>query len=162
MTDTNFQVIVGETPASYFRNLEGVKLGSPSHLGEMLSPFEAKKILGTDVDSIGAKWVQYLWHFLSVESFAQGQTVYIENVEFGLHPKLLKKFVNWLRAQSNDDRKIVVTTNSVFVLDHCLPCEVMVYSKGDIKPIISHPEYEKWFKAGMFLGSFWSYVGEDF
>ncbi len=93
------------------------------------------------------------------------QVVLIDDLERGLHPKAMSSFLQQLRGLQDSQLQIVATSHSPYLIDCVEAGEVLltaVDEKGDaiVRPLIDHPEYERW-KGHMLAGEFWSSVGED-
>ncbi|MFZ4575267.1 MAG: AAA family ATPase [Phycisphaerales bacterium] len=91
----------------------------------------------------------------------------IDELERGLHPRALARFVQQLREiqKLHPDVQIVATTHSPYLLDCFKPEEIrLTYAEpgkpATIAKLTDHPDWERW-KDEMAPGEFWASVGEE-
>jgi AAA domain, putative AbiEii toxin, Type IV TA system len=92
----------------------------------------------------------------------------LDNIEFGLHPRAARDFVNQIRIiveAAERPPQLIVSTHSPYLLDCFKADEIFVVVRNDdgdtcIGKLADHPEFDRW-KSEMLPGEFWSMVGED-
>jgi predicted ATP-binding protein involved in virulence len=95
------------------------------------------------------------------------QTLLIDDIDQGLHPKAQRDLVGLLRRiqEERKDLQIICTTHSPYVIDEMKAEEVILLHTDDegiarAKKLSEHPDAERALQV-LTTGEFWSAEGED-
>ncbi|MBX7081375.1 MAG: ATP-binding protein [Nannocystaceae bacterium] len=98
---------------------------------------------------------------------ARPQTLLLDDIERGLHPRAQRELVACLRGllAADPDLQIVCTTHSPYLLDEFEPHDVRVFQLDPsghtcVKTLTEHPDWPR-MRGHLSAGEFWANVGES-